>query len=67
MPPEKFDIFNFIHVASDAPDTPGASFALRLVALDAPFAPPPELHVIAPFTLIFNVELLLNSHLSRLV
>ena len=37
-------------------------------ALDTPFAPPPpELHVIAPFTLIFNVELQLNSCIWHLV
>ena len=37
---------------------------------DTPFAlppPPPELRIIAPFTLIFNVELPLHSRLSRSV
>ena len=63
-----FDLFNFIHAALDAPDAPDYSFAQRLAALDAPFSsPPPESHVIAPFTLIFSVELPLNSRLLRLV
>ena len=58
-------IFSFIRIASDTPD---ASFAPCPSTLDAPFTlPPPESHVIAPFTLIFNVGLPLSSRLSHLV
>ena len=65
MPREKFSFPNFIRVAPDAPFT---SFAPHLIAPDAPFAPPsPELRVVVPFTLILNVELPLDSHLTHLV
>ena len=47
----------FRHATSDTPDAPGASHHARRS----------ESRVIAPFTLIFNIELPLNSHLPGLV